>query len=87
MRKCKKVVKLPRWEQKPFKKWTDDQKIYFLHELLDHFNRVPPVGAKLATEMLSYVLYEPADRYSHGMIPNYPKYRDALHSEGCGEKI
>jgi len=73
MKKCKTVVKDPRDGKTPFKKWTNDQKIFFLHELLDHFNRGEP-GASMALNMLAKIKYDPmTDRNSHGMIPKYPK--------------
>ena len=64
-----KIVNDRRNGEIPFKKWTDDEKVFFLHELLDHYNRVPA----LALEMLAAIKYEPEDRDSHGMIPKYPK--------------
>lgn len=42
--------------KKPFSVWTEEEKIFFLHDLLDHHNR--PIPGYVET-MLDKVIYSP----------------------------
>jgi hypothetical protein len=42
--------------KKPFSEWTDEEKIFFLHDLLDHHHRPLPGYSET---MLDKVIYSP----------------------------
>jgi hypothetical protein len=47
--------------KKPFSDWTDEEKLFFLHDLLDHHHRPLPGYSET---MLDSVIYTPADSYA-----------------------
>jgi hypothetical protein len=47
--------------KKPFSEWTDEEKIFFLHDLLDHHKRPLPGYSET---MLDKVIYSPDDSFA-----------------------
>jgi len=58
-------INLQQLLKKPFVKWTDEEKIFFLYDLLDHHKRPLPGYSET---MLDNVIYSPDERlhYSGG---------------------
>jgi hypothetical protein len=54
-------INLKKTLKKPFSEWTDEEKIIFLHDLLDHHKR--PLPGYIET-MLDSVIYSPDDRFA-----------------------
>jgi hypothetical protein len=54
-------INLQRTLKKPFTGWTDEEKIIFLHDLLDHHRRPLPGYSET---MLDSVIYSPDDRFA-----------------------
>jgi|WetSurMetagenome_2_1015567.scaffolds.fasta_scaffold40637_2 hypothetical protein len=47
--------------KKPFSNWTDEEKMFFLYDLLDHHHRPLPGYSET---MLDNVIYTPADSFA-----------------------
>ena len=56
-----KKINLQRTLKKPFSEWTDGEKIFFLHDLLDHHHRPLPGYSET---MLDSVIYSPNDSFA-----------------------
>jgi hypothetical protein len=56
------IISLQHILKKTFSEWTDEEKIFFLHDLLDHHKRPLP-GYSETT--LDNVIYSPDDRLAY----------------------
>lgn len=57
-------INLQQTLRKPFSEWTDDEKIIFLHDLLDHHKRPLPGYSET---MLDKIIFSPDDRLAYRM--------------------
>jgi hypothetical protein len=55
-------ISLQQLLEKPFIRWTDEEKIFFLFDLLDHHKRPLPGYSET---MLDSVIYAPNERLHH----------------------
>jgi hypothetical protein len=55
------IIDMDKTLKKKFSEWTIDEKIVFLHEVLDHYGTLP----RIASNMLSKVKYFPEDRHEY----------------------
>jgi hypothetical protein len=61
IRTCMTKINLHSTLKKPFADWTDEEKIFFLQDLLDHHHRPLPGYSET---MLDTVIYTPADSFA-----------------------